>query len=426
MPTDTRNPLSQLDPDDLQGSWSRLGFEQMSDGDLLRATTELLAVPHQEPADSFTLHAPLELMARAQMLPAVSRDRREATRQRIANIAATWTTTGTAATAAVASPVESPLDALAGALSDGDPGAVDRAFIALCAQHNRDEIIGDLADVVLPHLGGAAHGAIFLELLPRFRPNGIDPMLMARTLLGDLARHPDWRLSWFTHPRPGPYRHDRRETLTERLVSPKADGEPSSHFVQPTMALVDESGLAYHTLADVTDGLTIGQAREELLVIAGMSMLQDEPANAPYGWTHCLTLPRAALAVAERASDPQRAVDVAATYVLGFRATQSSGPIDLAWEPDPPATVDAREIMASEPSAAAALAWHATGQRRAHITQQLIDHAAAHHDAHLAKYTLACLDAGARDGANAHLYLAAAAHLAAWWHHHDQSNGATS
>ena len=202
MPTDTRNPLSQLDPNNVHGSWSRLGFEQMSDSDLLRAATELLVVPHREPADSFTLHAPLELMARAQMLPAVSQDRREAARQRIAHIAATWATTGTPATTEEAKPVEKPLDALAGALRDGDPAAVDRAFIALCAHRTQDEIIGDLADVVLPHLGGAAHGAIFLELLPRFRPIGVNPALMARTLLGDLARHPDRQLSWFTRPRP--------------------------------------------------------------------------------------------------------------------------------------------------------------------------------------------------------------------------------
>ena len=158
------------------------------------------------------------------------------------------------------------------------------------------------------------------------------------------------------------------------------------------MALVDDSGLAYRTLADVTDGLSIQEARRQLLPVAAMSMLQDAPANAPYGWTHCLTLPQATLAVAHRASEPQRAVDVAATYVLGYRATQSSGPIDPSWEPDPPRRfVD--ELTHLDPSVAAATAWHAEPGRRADITQQLIDHAAPHHDAHLAKYTLACIDA---------------------------------
>ena len=153
-------------------------------------------------------------------------------------------------------------------------------------------------------------------------------------------------------------------------------------------------------------------------------MLQDEPTNAPYGWTHCLTLPQATLAVAHRASDTQRAVDVAATYVLGFRATQSSGPIDPSWEPDPPQRF-AHEVIHLDPSVAAATAWHAKPEQRAHITQQLIDHAATHRDAHLAKYTVACLDAATQDPANGHLYVAAAAYLAGWWHHHDHTNGAT-
>jgi hypothetical protein len=154
-----------------------------------------------------------------------------------------------------------------------------------------------------------------------------------------------------------------------------------------------------------------------------MSMLQDEPTNAPYGWTHCLTLPQATLAVAHLASDAQRAIDVAATYVLGYRATQSSGPIDPSWEPDPPSRfVD--EVTHLDPPAAAATAWHATSSRRVDITQRLIDHAAPHDDAHLAKYTLACLDAATQDPANERLFLAAAAYLAAWWRQHDDTDGA--
>ncbi len=156
-----------------------------------------------------------------------------------------------------------------------------------------------------------------------------------------------------------------------------------------------------------------------------MSMLQDQPTSAPYGWTHCLTLPQAALAIAPRASDTQRAIDIAATYVLGFRATQSTGPIDPSWAPDPPHRFT-EEVTHLDPSTAAAAAWHATAEQRVSITQTLIDNAVPHHDAHLAKYTLACLDAGTHDPANEHLYLAAATYLAAWWHQHDHTAGAPS
>ena len=422
MNTATGNPLDHIDPDDITGAWAARGLGRITDAELLHAACELLSIPRDEAADSFTLHAPMELMARARLLPMVSTQERESARQRIARIAATWSTTGAPIETAGNSELdERPLDALTEALRDGDTETADRAFVSLCARRDQDQIVDDLVDIVLPHLGGAAHGAIFLELLPRFRLTGINPALMARTLIAEIARNPDWQLRWFDQTRP---EATTEASLTDRLVSPQADREPSSHFVQPTMALVNDTGLAHRTLADVTQHLSIEAARSQLLAIAAMSMLQDEPTNAPYGWTHCLTLPQATLSVAHRASDTQRAIDVAATYVLGFRATQSSGPIDPSWEPDPPQRF-AHEVIHLDPPVAAATAWHAKPEQRAHITQQLIDHAATHRDAHLAKYTVACLDAATQDPANGHLYVAAAAYLAGWWHHHDHTNGAT-
>jgi hypothetical protein len=402
------------------GAAATMGLDRISDAELLREACRVLSTPRDHAANSFTLHAPLELMARAQLLPLVSSHHREAARLRIADIAAAWSTTGRPAdTGDGAAHDEQPLGSLTEALRRGDPETADRSFTALCARRDQDRIVDDLVDIVLPHLGGAAHGAIFLQLLPRFRPTGVNPALMARTLLREIALHPDWRLRWLDRPRP---EAAPGASLTDRLVSPSADRDPSSHFVQPTMALVDDTGLAHRTLADVTHGLSIDEARRQLLPIAAMSMLQDEPDNAPYGWTHCLTLPQATLAVAHRASDAQRAVDVAATYVLGYRATQSSRPIDPSWEPDPPRRF-ADEVVHLDPSEAAATTWHAEPVGRARITRQLVDHAASHPDAHLAKYTLACIDAATQDPSDGRIYLAAAAHLAAWWHQEPHSVG---
>jgi hypothetical protein len=417
------NPLDHIAPDDIAGARTTRGLDRISDAELLQAACRTLSIPRSGEANSFTLHAPLELMARAQLLPLVSARWRESARQRIVRIAATWSATvGPSEPSNDTANDAPPLDVLIEAIRQGDPGTVDRSFVSLCARRDQDQIVDDLVDVVLPQLGGAAHGAIFLELLPRFRPTGINPALMARTLLGEIARNPGCQLRWFDQPRP---EAATGASLTDRLDSPKADSEPASHYVQPTMALVDDSGLAHQTLADVTHGLSVDEARRQLLTIAAMSMLQDAPANAPYGWTHCLTLPQATLAVAHRASDAQRAIDVAATYVLGYRATQSSGPIDPSWEPDPPSRfVD--EVTQLDPPAAAATAWHATSSRRVDITQRLIDHAAPHHDAHLAKYTLACLDAAAQDPGNERLFLAAAAYLGAWWRQHDDTDGAST
>ncbi len=415
MNTAIPNPLDRLDPDDIPSAWTVRGLDRLPDDELLSAACRRLSTSCGEEVTSFSLHAPLELMARARLLPMVSAPARTPARQRVAQLAATWATADASAKPSFDdSPVEQPSGALVDAIRDGDPAAADRAFVSLCSRSDAEQLVGHLVDSVLGHLGGAAHGAIFLELLPRFRPVGADPALMGRTLIGEIARHPDWQLQWLDQPRT----KASAASLTERLLSPRADGRPSSHFVQPTMALVDETGLAHRTLADVTHRLSIEDARRVLLPIAAMSMLQDEPANAPYGWTHCLTLPQATLAVAHRAADPQRAVDVAATYVLGFRATQSTGPVDPEWKPEPPRR-SSLDILRLDPSAAAATAWHATARQRHSFVRQLVDHATPHHDAHLAKYTLACLDAGTHDPANAHLFLAAAAYLAAWWRQHD-------
>ena len=49
------------------------------------------------------------------------------------------------------------------------------------------------------------------------------------------------------------------------------------------------------------------------------------------------------------------------------------------------------------------------------IVSQLATRASVQRDAHLVKYTLACLDAAAADPPQRRLYLAAAASLVAWW-----------
>jgi hypothetical protein len=141
-------------------------------------------------------------------------------------------------------------------------------------------------------------------------------------------------------------------------------------------------------------------------------MLQEPPANAPYGWTHCLTMAQAALHCARWCRDPSLAVRVAATYVLGFRAAHATAPLELALEPrryDLPFD-DAVEAGRAE---AAGAAYHAA--EPAHVVGRLATYAATHEDAHLVKYVVACLRAAHLDPDAARLYLAAAASLCAYW-----------
>ena len=197
--------------------------EHPTDSGLLSDVAQALSSVNREPPDSFVLHAPLELMARAELLPQVSPPAREQARRRIADIATAWSSTDTPTRFSQGEVLDDPLDALSAALAEGDIDAADHAYRSLCRQRSAAELIADLAGPVLPHLGGAAHGSIFFELLPRFAPPGVNPALMARTLVGDLARHPDWRLTWIDEPRP--QRH-HTDSLTGRLLAPTSDEEP--------------------------------------------------------------------------------------------------------------------------------------------------------------------------------------------------------
>jgi hypothetical protein len=181
------------------------------------------------------------------------------------------------------------------------------------------------------------------------------------------------------------------------------------------MHLVDASGLAAELLAGPVAQLPLDEARRQLLRIAAMSMLQDDPSNAPSGWSHCLTMPQATLAIAPRVANPRRTVAIAATYVLGFRATQSRNEIDLDWQPPRPR--DGLGLFDDDAEHAVAVAWHTDDPDD--IVRRLATHAAAHRDAHLAKYTLACLHAAHDDPSAAAMYRAASARLAIWWRDSD-------
>ncbi|OWY60427.1 hypothetical protein B7486_69240, partial [cyanobacterium TDX16] len=236
-------------------------------------------------------------------------------------------------------------------------------------------------------LSAAAHGSIFLYQLPRIAPRSLVAGSMLRGLVRELARYPTWRLTWHEHREPG---LARAGDLAEVLRAPRSPGDPGSDFIFPTMSATERSGLAAELLDRPLRGLRVRDAERTLLRVAARSMLQDDPDHAPYGWSHCLTMPQAVLGIAHEMSDPGEGVAVAATYVLGFRSTLSSRPLDAAWAPDPP-KAEVRDALDGPPDEAAAAAWHAAPDVVDVVWQRLTTRAALHEDAHLAKYTLACL-----------------------------------
>ncbi len=395
--------------------------ESLSDNQLIAAVAEVLSTPRRDPADSFVLHAPLELAARATLLPLVEPGARTLARRHIAEIAVEYSTfdaaefpanTGTdlatsqlddhSATNSCNEPPPSHDDLvadLAAALDGGDLAAVDDAVLAIVGRPDATPLILSLADAVVHRTAAAAHAPIFLYHLGRSHPlGGLSPALL-RPLARELAREPSWCITWLdrvTAPEPS-LPTDPTELAATVGATPLL-GSPGSNFIRPLLQQVDTSASIIESLTS-TLGAYSDRAANAVLRVAALSMLADSADHAPYGWTHCLTLPQAVLGLVGHMTNPDRALAIATTQVAAFRAGLGAKPLSTSDLVEDPASVVEREH----------------GGRRVLTPTQLATAVATSHDAHIAKYGLACLDAAATDPAAAELFLAAGSRLLEVW-----------
>ncbi|HEY1278048.1 MAG TPA: hypothetical protein VGF22_00150, partial [Acidimicrobiales bacterium] len=355
---------------------------------------------------------PLELMARRLLLPLVPAPVRRSARKRLLWVAARYEQAGEPVTArepAGYGSVAASGTALIAGIDAGDLEAVDGAASHFLRYATLDQVMA-LAEPTIDLVSAAGHAPIGFFLASRLATTSRSAVMLLRPTLRELARAPELRLRWVADA--GAADGDE-PSLTRALAATPRLGLPGNDFIFPIVHQVDGSGIAPRLLrgaipADVTAAATA------TLRVAVLSMLQDDPAFAPYGWTHCLSLPHAIFEIMPWLVDRHRAAAVAATYVVGFRAAEGARLVDPDWVPEPTSTslIDALE---AEPAVAASSWYHASDAALEHAVPELIGRAAVHEDAHVAKYTLACLATAERDRARRPLYLAAAASLAAWW-----------
>lgn len=362
---------------------------------------------------SFVLHAPLELMARAELLAFVEPGHRDAARTRIAEVATGYLASGT--------PVPEPAGSVAGArelaeaIDSGDVDRVDRAAVTVGTTLGPEQLRAQLTDAVVARLGAAGHATIYLSLLGRTRPRGFEGMLL-RPVARELALEHELRL---TLPRRTVV-DDPDGSVTDGLAAVLASvascGPSPSAFIAPTLLHAERSG-TYDLL--LKDGVFAAPAQtpHRLLRVAAATMLQGRHEVAPYGWSHCLTLSQAPLQLAGVAQDPAACAYVAAAQIAAHWAADGEGVLDIDRRPGPPEPgSDLESALHGTPAHAAAAAWHHRDPPT--VATRLATLASLGHDAHRVKYTLACLDAAAVDPGGRPSYLAAAAHLCAWWEDH--------
>lgn len=419
--------IAALDLGSFDDSFRSAGLDRWSDERLAAAVGAVLAEPKEAEANSFVLHAPLELLARVGLLPLVAEERRHEARLRLASLGTMFAHAGPALPTAVArtgfaegfNDLDEAVRFLIRALEAGDLDDVDRGARALAALATPQQVAVGIADAVTASLAAAAHAAILLCLWPRLSPGGELPAGIIRQPLRELARHPDWRLRWFEHPdlsgEPG------TADLAAALAETPRLGVPGSTFIQPLMNQAEASGVAPRLLTGMAGGRPDPKAvRRAVTRVATQSMLQ-ETGERPYGWSHCLTLPQAVTGLAKLGVAPTTVAAVAGTHVVGFRAAFGTAPLDLDRTPPPVDGVERstpiREAILHSPDAAAHVAWCAAADpaSRGPLVTELATRASLHHDAHLVKYTLACLDAATEAPDDAPTVLAAAACLSGWW-----------
>ncbi len=404
---------SATDADLIYRTYAALGGDARSDADVVACVGDRVQLPREGPADSFILHAPLEVLARAALLPWVAPEGRALARLRLVAVATQFEAQPAMEAPAPRAEAKTPDAAaaeLVAALADADLEATDQAAANVAASAPGAALTNLIGDAVLPSLAAAGHAPIFLYQLPRVSPRGEAPTALLRPLARELGRLPQLQLEWV---RDRPAAGGSAAALAAALASVPQLGVPGSTFIFPLMHQVDQH-VARELLRPALGGVSVDAARPVILRAAARAMVMGPTEHAPYGWSHCLTMSQAALEIAPGLRDPSLGVAVAASHVVGFLAALTDAPIPATVELDSPAGSFA-DAVADGMTAAAGRAFHAAGDELGAIRTEIVTAACVRHDAHLVKYTLACLDAMAADPPAARLYLAAAATLLAYW-----------
>jgi hypothetical protein len=353
---------------------------------LVRRAVEAVAVPLATVENSFTLHAPLELLGRVGLLPHVAPARRHDATSMIVELADRHAASGDPVDAPRPVELGTPEQAasrLLAAIRAGELAEVDAVAAALLPTVSPAEAVGLLGEGLVTSLAAAGHAPIGFSLLGRVRP--VQSTELLRGPLRSIARRPEWQIRWHrdvaTVGDP--------DLLHAAVRSTPMLGRPGSDFIFPLMSQVQDTGVAAELLAPVlADRFDTAAAARTLHRAAAWSMVHDDPGQAPYGWTHALTMPQAVMALAGAGVTPRTALAVAGTFMVGFRAAHG--------------TVEMPEAI--EPGGAPDVTW-----------TELLTVAALHQDAHLVKYALATRHAADDDPYFEPLYRSALAALVEWW-----------
>jgi hypothetical protein len=407
----------------------RLG--EVSDLELFRACVPLLAEPKRE-ATSFTLHAPLEVMARYRLLPLLAPADRDLARMQMLAIVAKYQACGEnlpPPAQTITFNTDEAEAELRKAASEGDVERADAICTGLADEYGVKVLLRSIADLALETLTAATHTHIGLMHIARiWSEAGPVATQLARTGLLAMAQEPVARLKPVSKRR---VLKDPEGDL-ESILSQVPAQPPSVKGIRAVLEDAEKAGLIEELLGDSLlsnrDPAMCKAASRVACRIAALSMLGDSPEfpaslatfpcqAAKFIWTHCLTMPQAAWMLTQFVPQPEfaaQAAHVGAAWVIGLRYCYGNGVLELRPSFEAPHS-DFAAALAESPRAAAATAWAVGREERPELVRILARESAIRSDAHLVKYVLACLDAAEQSPTDERLFHAAAAYLCSIW-----------
>jgi hypothetical protein len=418
-----------IDPKNIVDEYRARDLAALSDAMLYRQVGAIVSRPPQRGMTSFTLHAPLEVMARYGLLRLVEPAEREHARLQMVASASAY---GAGVKPLAAPAGEKHFDDLPTAAAEfsrmfqqADSDGMEATVLAIAAQFGTASLVQLLTPLALPTLTGASHSHIGLWLLLRHGESAeIADASLLRAAARALAADPKGQMKSFSGMSiEGGERLTQtpeeieREILAKLANPPK--GRQNGQSIRNLVEAGEATGNADRLFGDfIRHDLTPAQidaAFRAVLRVSAHSMLQDDVGQAKFGWTHCLTLPQSACGLSSLNTNRKLALAVTLVWITSYRSVLSDRALDFTWTPPKAAGASLSEALGTSPEAAAARVWYAAEEELPEIRRAVATQASIRNDIHLVKYTRACGDMGTFDPTHARLYLAAAAHLCALW-----------
>ena len=429
MATSNFHRIGGVDPKNIVDEYQDRGFRELSDVEIFDQVCPIVSRPPVRGLTSFTLHAPLELMARYGLMRLVDPSDRELARLQMVASAAVYghqVDLMPEPTRVYSFPdANTAAGELAMAFTSGDADGMEALVLSVALQFGTKSLVNLLTPLTLPTLTGASHSHIGLWLLLRHaEPAGVEDASLLRAAARALAADPGGQMKSFqgmsiegSQSLKTPPEQVYREIL-DKLADP-AKGTLGGQSIRELVEAGEKTGNVDSLFGDfIGHDLSqpqIDAAFRAVLQVSAHSMLQHDLEQAKFGWSHCLNLPQSAFGLSSLTTDPKLALAAALVWVTAYRSVLSDRALDLSWHPQPIKDASVLEALQTSPAAAASRVWHAADRELSAIRRILATEASIRHDIHLVKYTRACLDMGSFDPQQARLYLAAAAHLCALW-----------